>query len=193
MLTMSRKWGMGNKSLPNSEALAQVPTAVTQPNFYTSPYVEGQRGPIQADPNYFVPLIIDNIRLGMDIARAAEALCLTPEQVESWVKTWPKVRTAIKKASADYERDQLLRLRAHTEKNWIPAMTLLERKWPESWGQRTVKAGNLSNQISERIKRCFKSRDGAIETVEVERTIQQRDDTPQDVVAGADISGIDTK
>ena len=149
---------------------------------YLAPTIEFRGGKPIFNLNDYAEKVLDNLRLGMTRQRAAEQVGLTAEQIDIWSKNHPRFRWAVKKSEADFEKDQLLALKEHTKKNWIPAMTMLERKWPEAWGQRTVKTGNLSNLVTERIKRCFKNKVGDTETLEVERSVTQTEPTIPDVV-----------
>lgn len=92
-----------------------------------------------------VAAVARGIEEGATYEIAAAVLGVTARTLRNWRKyadegdeRYWELFEAIEKAEAVAQRDYLVQMRAHGEKDWRALAWLLERKWPERWGPKRI-------------------------------------------------------
>lgn len=81
-------------------------------------------------------MIVRCVSLGFSPNRAAQAAGVKPSTMRSRIARDEGFASAVEKAGAGAEMDLLARIIGHSERAWVAAAWILERRWPERWARR---------------------------------------------------------
>lgn len=88
-----------------------------------------------ATPDQRKDRIIAAVRAGASKATAAKFAGISPRTLRRWAKEQPEFRESLLQADGACETNLLAKIHAATDKNWMAAAWILERRFPERWAR----------------------------------------------------------
>jgi len=83
-----------------------------------------------------VKMILDNLKLGLNRDDSAELAGIDKKTFYNWLNSDSSFSTAVKKAELECKQRLVAIVQKAAVNTWQAAMTLLERKYPDEFGQK---------------------------------------------------------